>query len=170
MKSPKQADIESQKALVDVINNNKKIITLTNGKKVKIGYLTFDTQDKIDSLFVDYELKKKSIDKDDPLQLKKARKATRKFYAQTIAAAIINNYIGLRLFWGIKWRVIYHLWNINGTDFQNIVLEAKKKVAEAQYFLGMALLTSIIDTWTMLTTKEAEAFRQELELASKQHS
>ncbi len=93
MKSPKQADIESQKALVDVINNNKKIITLTNGKKVKIGYLTFDTQDKIDSLFVDYELKKKSIDKDDPLQLKKARKATRKFYAQTIAAAIINNYI-----------------------------------------------------------------------------
>ncbi len=170
MKSPKQADIESQKALVNVINNKKEIITLTNGKKVKIGYLTFDTQDKIDTLFVDYELKKKCIDKDNPLQLKKARKATRKFYAQTIAAALINNYLGLRLYWSIKWRVIYHLWNINGTDFQNIVLEAKKKVAEPQYFLGMALLTSIIDTWTMLTTKEAEAFRRELELASKQHS
>lgn len=170
MNSPKQADIESQKALMDVINNKQCVVTLTNGKKVKVGYLTFDTQDKIDSLFVDYELKKNSIDKDNPVFLKEARKNTRKFYAKTIAATIINNYVGLRLFWWIKWRIIYHLWNINGEDFQNIVLEAKKKVAEPQYFLGMALLTSIIDTWTILTTKEAEAFRRELESASKQHS
>lgn len=170
MKPPKQADNEAQKALTDVINNKKDVITLSNGKKVKVGYLTFDTQDKLDTLFVDYEQKKKAIDKENPTLLKKARRMTRKFYAQTVAATLINNFIGLRLFYWLKWRIIYHFWDINGADFQNIVLETKKKVAEPQYFLGMALLTSIIDTWTILTTKEAEAFRRELESASKPHS
>lgn len=170
MKAPKQADIEAQKTLMDVINDKKNTITLSSGKHIRIGWIRPDTQDKIDSLFVEYEKMKKSINKDDPNEIMKGNTETRRFYAKTVAAILINNFIGLKLFWWIKWRIIYHFWELNGTDYQNIILEAKKKATEQQYFLAMALLMTMTDTWTMMTKKEAEAYRQELESASRLRS
>ncbi|MCM1443603.1 MAG: hypothetical protein NC083_08765 [Muribaculum sp.] len=168
MKAPKQAKIEEQQTLMDVINDNFQVLTLSSGRKVKIGWIRPDTQDKLDTLFVNYEMFKKSLSNQDNLTVTSQNKTTRKYYAQTIAAIIINNYFGLKLFWGIKWRIIYHFWHLNGDDYNKIILEAKKKATEQQYYLGMALLMTMSSTWTMMTKKEAEAYRQELELVGKQ--
>lgn len=170
MKAPKQATIDAQKELMDVMTGEVKDIILSSGRKVRINWLRPDTQTKIDELFVKYESYKKTINKNDNSSIQKGNVETRKFYAQTVAAILINNYFGLKLFWWMKWRVIYHFWQLNGADYSMIITEAKKKATEQQYYLAMALLMTMTNTWTMMTKKEAEAYRQELELASRLQS
>lgn len=170
MKAPKQANTEAQKTLTDIINDRNTKVVLSSGKTVKIGWLRPDTQDKIDEVFTNYEAYKKTINKDDPESIRKGNTETRRFYAKTVGAILVNNYFGLKLRWWLKWRIIYHFWNLNGEDYQNIIIEAKKKAMEPQYLTAMAFLMTMTDTWTMMTRKEAEAFRQELESASRLHS
>lgn len=170
MRAPKQATIDAQKEFVDVMNDKVNKLVLSSGRKVRIGWMRPDTQTKIDELFVKYENIKKLINKEDIASVQKGNVETRKFYAKSIAAILINNYFGLKLFWWLKWRIIYHFWYLNGNDYTIIVTEAKKKATEQQYYLAMALLMTMTNTWTMMTKKEAEAYRQELELASRLQS
>lgn len=162
-----QAEIEAQHELILASNATKTEITLSNGKKIHIGWLMFDAQDKIDSVFVKYELMKKSVDENDKHAVQKANKETRRFYARSVAAILINNYFGIKLFWWIKWRIIYHFWNLNGNDYMKIIDEAKKKATEPEYYAAMAYLMTMPDTWKILTKKQAEAYLQEVELANK---
>lgn len=168
MKAPKQANTEVQKELIDIMNDVPMEITLTSGKKIKIGWLRPDTQDKINELLVNYELAKKKVDSNDQKSVLKGNKITRKLYSKILAAVLINNYFGLKLFWWLKWRIIYHFWYLNGNDYITIAIESKKKATEQQYSVAMAFLTTMSDMWTMMTKKEAEAYRQELDLAKKQ--
>lgn len=168
MKAPKQATLDAQKELTDVTADTKKKITLSSGRKVKVGWLRPDTQDKIDELTVEYELIKKAVDKEDEKSILNGNKETRRFYAKVAAAILINNYFGLKLRWWLKWRIIHHFWKMNGDDYLLIVTEAKKKATEQEYYLAMALLMTMPQIWTAMTEKEAEVFRQDLELARKQ--
>lgn len=168
MKAPKQATLDAQKELTDITSDKKETLVLSSGRKVKVGWMRPDTQDKIDELTVQYELYKKTIDKNDPLQVHKGNTETRKFYAKTTAALLINNYFGLKLRWWLKWRIMYHFWHMSGEDYLLIIGEAKKKATEQEFYLAMALLMTMPQIWTAMTEKEAEAFRQDLELARKQ--
>ena len=169
-KAPKQSDIKAQAEMESVIHDNKDVLELSSGKTVKIGWIRPDTQDKIDQLYVEYEGNKKTIVADDPISVAKGNTMTRKFYAKTAAAFLINNYFGLKLFWWLKWRVIYHFWKLNGDDYLKIVSEAKKKAMEQSYYLAMAFLMTMPEVWTTMTRKEAEAYRQELESAKERQS
>lgn len=166
-KTPKKADLKAQQALESVIHDEKSEVVLSSGKKLHIGWLRPDTQDKIDQLYVQYEQAKKNVNQDDPVSVAKGNTETRKFYAKTAAAFILNNYIGLKLRWWLKWRVIYHFWRLNGEDYLKIVSEAKKKAMEQPYYLAMAFLMTMPEVWTKMTKKEAEAYRQELESAKE---
>lgn len=168
IKAPKQANAETQKDLTDVTADKSNVIVLSSGRKIRIGWMRPDTQDKIDELTVEYERMKKHIDKNDEKQVLIGNSETRKYYAKTAAAILINNYFGLKLRWWIKWRIIHHFWHMNGEDYLLIVSEAKKKATEQEYYLAMALLMNMPQIWTAMTEKEAEVYRQELELARKQ--
>lgn len=169
-KAPKQSDLKTQAEMESVIHDKSDVVELSSGRKIKIGWVRPDTQDKIDQLYVEYESMKKAIVLDDPDSVARGNMMTRKFYAKTTAAFLINNYFGLKLFWWLKWRIIYHFWKINGEDYLKIVTEAKKKATEQSYYLAMAFLMTMPEVWTTMTKKEAEAYRQELESVKERQS
>lgn len=176
----KEATLEDKQELVDLINQEKTPVTLHNGKTVKVGFMLGDTQDKLDTLIVRYEAFKKKLstktneetgeaeysDED----LNKGNKETRRFYAKCAAAILINNYFGLRMFWWLKWRILYYFSGWNGLDYLSVITEAKKKATEQEYSLAMVFLLDMTTTWTTMTKKEAAEYRRELELAREAQS
>lgn len=170
MSTPKQVTTAEQKELSDLVMTKKEEVTLSSGRKVKVGWIMSDAQDKLDEIMVDYEVYKKSLNQDDPKAMLKGTRYTRRFYAKAVAALLLNGYFKIKLFWWLKWRIIYHFWDLNGDDYQAIVFTAKKKQTEQGYYLAMVLLMTMNDMWMSRTKKEAEAYRQELELASKRQS
>lgn len=165
----KEATLQDKEELVSLTTQQKTVLTLSTGKKVKIGYIKGDTQDKIDSLIVEYEALKKSLknenDEISDKDINRGNKITRRFYSKCAAAFLINNYFGMRLFWWLKWRLIYYFGGWSGEDYLLVVTEAKKKAAEQEFSLAMVLLMDMTTTWTMMTKKEAEEYRRELDLA-----
>lgn len=166
----KEAKLEDKQALMSLVGNEATTIKLHNGKKVKVGYVLGVTQDKIDSLIVKYESFKKSIKPKEGEEysaeaLNKGNKYTRQFYAKCVAAFLLNSYWGIKLFWWLKWRWLYYFAGWSGEDYLQVITEAKKKAAEQEYSLGMVFLMDMTTTWTTMTKKEAEEYRQELELA-----
>lgn len=167
IKAPKQSDHEAQQVQQSMINNEPTILTLSNGKKVKIGWLMPVTNDKIDSIIVEHDETAKLIN-DGKISKAVANKKTRQHFAKITAAILLNDQIKLALFWWIKWRIIYYRWRITGEDHKNIIAEAKKKSQESQYLVAMAYSMTMADIWTMMTKKEAEVFLRELNSAKGQ--
>lgn len=165
----KEATLEAKDELVDLMSNNQTSIKLSNGKSVKVGYITGYTQDILDLLIVKYEKYKKKISSSGD-DISKGNTYTRKFYAKCVAAILINSYFGNKLFWWLKWRMIYYFGKYNGEDYLKIITEAKKKATEQEYYMGMAFLMDMTTTWTTMTKKEAEEYRHELELAREAQS
>ena len=127
IKAQKQSDHETQQVQQSMINDEPTILTLSNGKKVKIGWLMPVTNDKIDSIIVEHDETAKLIN-DGKISKAVANKKTRQHFAKITAAILLNDQIKLVLFWWIKWRIIYYRWRITGEDHKNIIAEAKKKV------------------------------------------
>ena len=166
----KEATLQDKEKLVDLVGNDKSEIVIHNGKKLSIGWILGITQDKIDHIIVDYESFKKSIKPKDGEQyddndLINGNKTTRRFYAKIAAAILLNSYWKIKLLWWLKWRIIYYLQHWTGQDFLNVIIEAKKKAQEPTFSLVMALMMDMTTTWTTMTKKEAEEYRQELQLA-----
>lgn len=177
MNAPKQADIETKAELAGIVSDKEDTITLHDGRKVTIGWLRPDVQDKIDDIITSYEKKKKDLgmtDKDKQLsegELANGNKVTRQFYAQAVAAILLNgHYFRLKWFWGIKWRLLYHFGKMDMEDYLLIITCAKKKAQPQESYLAMASLMDMTTMWTMMTKKEAEAYRQELELVREHQS
>lgn len=172
----KEAELRDREELVDLLSQEKTPVQLHNGKVVKVGYLMPDTQDKIDYLIVKYETFKKGLEHTpDGKELTAeaelvGNKYTRRFYAQCAAAILLNSYWGLKLFWWLKWRLIYHFGGWSGADYLAVITEAKKKATEGEYQLAMVFLMDMTTTWTTMTKKEAEEYRQELQLAREAQS
>lgn len=165
----KQADHETQELLQDMVENRPSKITLTSGRTVKVGWLMPDTQDKIDDIIVHHDTIAKKVESGD-ISVQEGNRITRQFYAKMAAAVLINNYFGLKFFWGIKWRIIHHFWHINGDDYAKIMAETKKKASEQGFLVAMAYSMTMSDLWTNLTKQEAEAFRQGLKSEKEQQS
>ena len=165
IKVPKQSDHEAQQVQQAMLDNEPTILTLSNGKKVKIGWMMPVTNDKIDSIVVEHDEVAKLIN-DGKISKAVANKKTRQHFAKITAAILLNDQIKLALFWWIKWRIIYYRWRITGEDHKIIIAEAKKKSQEQQYLVAMAFSMTMADIWTMMTKKEAEVFLRELNSAS----
>lgn len=176
----KEAKLNDREALVELMGGEKTPVKLHNGKTVKIGFIRGDTQDKLDNLIIKYERFKQSL---KPVKqeegkepeysqedLNKGNKYTRRFYAKCAAAILINSFCGMRLYWWLKWRLLYYFAGWNGDDYLNVIMEAKKKATEQQYSLAMVFLMDMTTTWTTMTKKEAEEYRHELELAKEAQS
>ena len=165
----KEATLEAKQELTDLLYSKKTEIVLSNGKKVKVGYIIGYTQDIIEFLIEKYEKYKKTLSESDE-DLRRGNTYTRKFYAKCVAAILLNSFFGNKLFWWIKWRWIYYFGNYSGEDYLKIITEAKKKATEQEYSLAMVFLMDMTTTWTTMTRKEAEEYRRELELAREAQS
>lgn len=183
MASVKQATLEAQDENVQLTAREASEVTLHNGKKVKVGYILPDTQDKINYLNVKYERAKRDLVRDETAHGAydnntpqsgydnyKANRCTREHFAKCAAAILLNNYFGLKYLWWAKWRLLYHFSGWNGDDYLKVILEAKKKAQEQQYYLAMGLLMGMTTTWTTMTKKEAEEYHHELSLAREAQS
>lgn len=175
MKAPKQANIETQKELSDAINDKQTKLVLDSGKIIKVGWLRPDTQDKLNDIITNYEIFKKSIavkdgEEMDLKTINRGNRETRRFYAKCAAAILLNSYFGIRLFWWAKWRWLYYFGDWNANDYLQLIAESKKKAQPQEYFLAMALLMDMTTMTTIMTKKEAEEYRQELELVKEHQS
>lgn len=169
VKAPKQADVSTREELQQLAKNSKTTLTLSSGRKIKIGYICFDAQNKIDDIIVEHDKISKLV-KEGKLSEQEGNIETRKYFAKITAAVLLNSYFSINLLWWLKWRIIYHHWDLSGEDCLNIISEAKKKGHPQEYYLAMALAMTMNDTCTMMTKKEAEVFLQELNSArSPQH-
>lgn len=171
----KQSTPEAQEELVDLINENKTTITLSNGKKVRVGYIIGETQDYLNKLIVKYEKTKQQLQNNENKYGKEETEQqlnalTRRFFAKCTAAILLNNIFLLKLFFHIKWRLLYYFANFTGDDYLNIIAIAKKKAQEPQFMMAMTLLMDMTTIWTTMSRKEAEQYRQELLLAKEAQS
>lgn len=167
--APKQADINSREELQDLANDSKTMLTLSNGRRIKIGSIYFDAQNKIDDIIVEHDKISKLVN-GGQLSEQEGNVETRKYFAKITAAVLLNGYFSIKLWWWLKWRIIYRHWNLNGEDYLKIISEAKKKEHQQEYYLAMALAMTMNDTCTMMTKKEAEVFQRELNSARSLHS
>lgn len=165
----KQATHEAQKELQSILNNTPTELTLSTGRKVKIGWLCADAQDKIDDIVVHHDDIAKRVE-NGTLTLREGNTKTRQYYAKVAAAILQNRYLSIKLFWWAKWRIIHHFWHLNGDDYLKIIAEGKKKATESEYCVAMAYSMTMSDIWKMMTKKEAEAYHHELNLAKGQQS
>lgn len=106
-------------------NHEAEEITLCGGKKIYIADIYPPTLDKIDDILVKYERVKQDV-KDGKRTMQYGEQQTRMYFAKLTAAAVLNDKIKLKLWWAIKWRIIYNFWKYNGEDMQKIVLTVKK--------------------------------------------
>lgn len=167
IKPPKQADLESRKEQQEIINREKTVLILSTGRKVKVGWMEPPTNDKIDDIVIEHDDISKLVESGDINQAL-ANKRTRQYFAKITAAILLNEKLKIKFFWWLKWRIIYNFWGLTGQDHLRILQEAKKKGQGHWYYVAMALSMTIVDTWTMMTKKEAEVFLRELKLASEQ--
>lgn len=164
---PKQADAKSREELLDLIQNTDTKLVLSTGRVIKVGYVYSDVLDKLDRLALEHDKNVKRIE-EKTLSVTEGNKRMREYFSKATAAILLQKYIPLKLFWWIKWRIIHHYWNLTGSDYMQIISEAKKKVQQQEYYLAMALLTTMNDSFTIMTTKEATVFLRELKSASEQ--
>lgn len=158
----KQASIEAQHEQISLKEREATVITLTNGKKVSVGWIWQFAMDKFDAIMTKYE-KLKADGKAD-------NKVTRQTYAKCVAAILSQSYFGMRLFWWLRWRWIYYFGHWSGEDYMNVIVEAKKKLQDQEYYTAMGYLMAMTTTWTIMTKREAEEYHRELELARKAQS
>lgn len=175
MKAPKQPSLETRSELAEMMANDTDEITLSTGRKLKIGWIKPFVQDKIDCIITAYEKAKKKLGvKDDNVPedvMNKANKITRQFCAQAVAAILLNkHYFLLKLFWTIKWRWMYYFGKEDMSDYLLIITQAKKKAQPQESYWAMVSLMDMTTMWTTMSKKEAEAYRQELELVREHQS
>lgn len=166
-KTPKNAPIQSREELQALIKNDETKIALSNGKIIKIKPICADAQDLIDDLIVEHDKIADRV-KTGTMSEQEGNRETRMFFAKCTAAILLNGYFKLKLFYGLKWRIIHRFWNLTGEDYLAIIGETKKKGHQQEYYLAMALAMTMNDTCTMMTKKEAEAFQRELNSVKEQ--
>lgn len=144
-----QPSKEAEKALHEVVNNEKSTIEI-RGKKFKVGAIYNDTLDWITDI------------------LQNEKKANR-VNAKCFAALYLNGYFSLRLFWWIVWRWFFYVKQYTDEDMAPYIAEVKKKVStqSALYYVNTMSLTDIRTTTMAMTMEEAERFRRELSMANR---
>lgn len=166
-RTPKNAPIQSREELQELIKNDESKIALSNGKIISIKPICADAQDLIDDLIVEHD-KIAGLIKEGKMTEQEGNRHTRMFYSKFTAAILLNGYFKLKLFYGLKWRIIHKFWALTGTDYLSIIGEVKKKGHQQEFYLAMALAMTMNDTCTMMTKKEAEAFQRELNSVKEQ--
>lgn len=78
-----------------------------------------------------------------------------------IAAARLNSYFAIKLFWFILWRWYYYIKNYTDSELVEAVALIKKKVAPGSYLLNTTLLIGMRETIMTMNREEVAASLRE---------
>lgn len=78
-----------------------------------------------------------------------------------LAAARLNGYFSIKLFWWILWRWYYFVRRYTDSELTDAICTIKKKVASGSYFFNTTLLIGMRETMMQMNREEVAAFRQE---------
>lgn len=158
----KEASQEAQQEQISLKEREATYVELSNGKKVRVGWTWQFALDKFDAIMTDYEKQKQAGKADN--------ETTRKMYAKCVSALLSRTYFGMKLFWWLRWRWNYYFGKWSGSDYLNVIVEAKKKLQEQEYYTAMEFMMAMTTTWTIMTKREAEEYHRGLELVRKAQS
>lgn len=159
-KEVKQPKEEIQKELLDINDDRKSTVAIDGRKPVKIGWIKPYSNEKITRAMFLYAEEAKGLEEDvDALRSMSERSST---LHKIAAYALLNNFFKINLFYWIKWRWMYYVQEWTFDQLLPIIQEAKKKVPSGEYVWGITLAATMMETTMMMTSKEAERYRQEL--------
>lgn len=74
-----------------------------------------------------------------------------------IAAARLNSYFRIKLYWWLLWRWYYYFRNYTDSELTDAVVTIKKKVASGSYFFNTTLLIGMRETMMQMNREEVAA-------------
>lgn len=79
-----------------------------------------------------------------------------------VAAARLNGYFAIKLFWWLLWRWYYYVRSYTDAELINVVALIKKKVASEDYWAITILQIGMRETMMQMNREEVRASLQEL--------
>lgn len=140
-----EATREDQRALVDVVENEKSVVLL-RGHKIKVGWMHPGTADWVSALM--------TKDGDE-----------NKVLAKCAALIRLNGFWKSHLFYWCVWRWYYYVRQYTSADFLPLFEAAQKKTASEAapaYLNATIYLTALSTTKKQMTKREAERTLREL--------
>ena len=80
---------------------------------------------------------------------------------KTAAIFLLDGFFKMKLFYWFLWRWFYYVKEYSMMQLSEILIEGKKKVPLAQFFVITMSLTEAKDTLMMMTMREAERILRE---------
>lgn len=144
-KAPSQPSIEDERELEAVVDNDKEYV-LVGGRRMGFHDLTPWALHKISRIMV--------ADGGDDLSVG----------SKCLAAAMLNGYFKIKLFWWALWRYYFYIRQYTDIDLAAAVALVKKKALAslAVYSLNTTLLIETRETIMKMNRAEAKATLQEL--------
>lgn len=78
-----------------------------------------------------------------------------------LAAAKLNGYFSIKLFWWILWRWFYFVKRYTDSELSDAICLIKKKVAPGSYFFNTTLLIGMRETMMSMSREEVAASLRE---------
>lgn len=147
IKAPTQPSLDDERALEGIVDNEKEYITI-RGKRFGFRDLNGWGLHKISRIMVG--------DSEDELSIG----------CKCLAAARLNGYFKIKLFWWFLWRFYFYMKQYNDIEIAEAVALIKKKAiaALAVYSLNTTLLIETRETVMKMNREEAKAILQELSM------
>lgn len=79
-----------------------------------------------------------------------------------LAAARLNGYFSIKLFWWMLWRWYYFVRHYTDSELTDAIAMIKKKVASGSYFFNTTLLIGMRETMMSMNRQEVAASLREL--------
>lgn len=83
-----------------------------------------------------------------------------------LAAARLNGYFSIKLFWWMLWRWYYFVRRYTDSELTDAICMIKKKVASGSYFFNTTLLIGMRETMMSMSREEVAASLRERSTAS----
>lgn len=137
----KQPDKEIQEILSDLQNQEPEVVSV-GGRKVKIGWLHNSNTRKFSHVM---------LKEDDPW----------KRNVKVCACVLLNHKWGiltwflLNVWYGIYWRWLYYIRDIDQVEVMTVLISAKKKIQSELLTVNTTLATAMMDTMMTIARHES---------------
>ena len=135
-----QPSRDDERELMDVVENGVSYVEV-RGKRWKVGYKHNRSLTKVSALLVD------DVEDED------------KVVCKAVAYLRLDTYFKILLFHWLLWRWYYYVKNYREGELIGYIEECKKKVAVADYYGAIMLLTAMKSTKMQMTRAEVERFQ-----------
>lgn len=159
-KEPKiqQPTNEQQREYLSLRDNDPtEVHILGTKKKYKLYWLKQSQLEKLGRLVIH----KSDTDNTDSMDVLNEMIEDGRLACKTAAIFLLDGFFKMKLFYWFLWRWFYYVKEYSMMQLSEILIEGKKKVPLAQFFVITMSLTEAKDTLMMMTMREAERILRE---------